>query len=99
MCVGGETVVDHSSWCGLDDGVGEEVVKASSVCECVGPSVGSHEVLPVYRCGDVRYDSLDVALDRVLPLLIRGGTFVAALMVFVKLVGFGGTECCVVVAA
>ena len=43
---------------------GEGVVKASPVCKCVGPSVGSHEVLPVDRCGDVRYDCLDVVLDR-----------------------------------
>ncbi len=74
-------------------------MKASPVCKCLGPSVGSHEVLPVDRCRDVRYDRLDVVLDRVLPLLIRGRTFVSALMVFVKLVGFGGTECCVVVAS
>ena len=92
VCVDGESVVDHLSWCVLDDGVGEGVVRSSQVCEYVGPSVGSHEVLPVDRCRDV-------ALDRVLPLLIRGRTFVAVLVVFVKLVGFGGTECCVVVAA
>ncbi len=69
---------------------GEGVVKASPVCKCVGPSVGLHEVLPMDRCGDDRYDRLDVVLDRVLPLLIKGRTFVSALMVFVKLVGFGG---------
>ena len=55
VCVDGQkTVVDHSSWGVLDDGVGVGVVKASPVCECVGPNVGSHEVLPVDSCGDVR---------------------------------------------
>jgi hypothetical protein len=52
MCIDGETGVDHSSWGVLYDGVGKGVVKASPVCECVGPSVDSHEVLPVDRCGD-----------------------------------------------
>ena len=54
VCVDGEPVVDHSSLCVLDDGVGEGVVKSSPVCECMGPSVSAHEFLSVYRCGDVR---------------------------------------------
>ena len=99
MCVDGETVVVNSRWSVLDDGVGKGVVKASPVGECMGPSVSSHEVLAVYRGGDIRQDRLDVALDRVLPLLIGGGTLMSALVVFVELVGLGGTECCVEVAA
>ena len=75
------------------------VVQASPVGECVGPSVGSHKVLSVYRGGDVRQDRLNVTLDRVLPLLIGGGTLMSALMFFVELIGLGGTECCVEVAA
>jgi hypothetical protein len=54
MCVDGESVVYNSRWCVLDDGVGKGVVKASPVGKCMGPSVSSHEVLAVYRGGDVR---------------------------------------------
>ena len=54
MYVDGDTGVDHSSLDVLYDGVGEGVVKASPVCECMGPSVGSLEVLPVDCCGDIR---------------------------------------------
>ena len=50
MCVDGDTGVDHSSL----DVLREGVVKASPVCECMGPSVGSLEVLPVDCCGDIR---------------------------------------------
>ena len=89
MCVDGEPVVDHSDWCVLDDGVGKGVVKSSPVCESVGPSVRAHEVLSVYRCGDVRENCLYVAFHCVLPLLVGGGTLVTALVVFVKLVCFG----------
>ena len=50
MCINRETVVDNSRWCVLDNGVRKGVVKG----KCMDPSVSSHEVLAVYRGGDVR---------------------------------------------
>ena len=52
------------------------------------------------ECGrDVGEYGLDVAFHCVLPLLVWGGAFVAALIVVVECVGFGGAEGRVVVAA
>jgi hypothetical protein len=57
--------------------------------EGVGPDVGTEEILAMNCGGDVGEDGLDVAFHCVLPLLIWGGAFMAALVVLVKLVGFG----------
>ena len=73
-------------------------MQSGPVKQCVGPYVYAEEVLSV-ECGrDVGEYSLDVAFDCVLPLLIWGGAFVAALIVFLECVGFGRAEGCVVVA-
>ena len=63
------------------------------------PSVGAKEVLALYGSGDVAQQRLNVALDCVLPLLVRCGTFVHAVAGLVEVRGLDRAEGCVVVAA
>ena len=63
------------------------------------PYVCAEEVLSVEGGRDVGEYCLDVAFHRVLPLLVWGGAFAAALIIVVECVGFGRAEGRVVVAA
>ena len=63
------------------------------------PSVGAKEVLPLYGSKDVAQQRLDVALDCILPLLVRCGAFVRAVVGLVESRGLERAEGCVVVAA
>jgi hypothetical protein len=77
----GRGVLEYRVWYG--------VVQAGPMSEGVGPDVGAEKVLAMDGGGDVGENGLDVAFHCVLPLLIWGGAFMAALIVLVKLVGFG----------
>ena len=69
-------------------GVRDAVVQTSPVCECVGPDVSAEEVLTVDGGGYIGENGLNVAFDGILPLLVWSGAFVAALVVFIELIGF-----------
>ena len=55
----------------------------------MGPYVSAEEVLAVDGGRYVGKDGLDVAFDSILPLLVWSGALVAALVVFVELIGLG----------
>ena len=97
--VDAECGVDDPGWCVLQHCVWECIVEAGPVSEGMCPDVGAQEVLSVDGGGDVGEDGLDIAFYCILPLLVRCGALVAALVVLVKCVCLGGSERRVVVAA